>query len=243
MDAVTTVPTPANEPVLQYAPGSPERAEVQAALAELTKEPLELTATIGGEQRMGGGPRIDVVQPHNHRAVLGVLGSATQQDTRDALAAAREAAPAWRKLSFDDRAAILLRAADLLTGPWRAKLNAATMLGQSKTVHQAEIDAACELADFWRFNVAFARRLLAEQPASSPRRLEPHRPPAAGGVRLRDHPVQLHRDRGQPAHRARADGQRRAVETLPHAELRRAPDDAAARRSRPAAGCDQPAAR
>ncbi|GAA3855717.1 MULTISPECIES: L-glutamate gamma-semialdehyde dehydrogenase [Amycolatopsis] len=168
MDAVTTVPTPANEPVLQYAPGSPERAEVQAALAELTKEPLELTATIGGEQRMGGGPRIDVVQPHNHRAVLGVLGSATQQDTRDALAAAREAAPAWRKLSFDDRAAILLRAADLLTGPWRAKLNAATMLGQSKTVHQAEIDAACELADFWRFNVAFARRLLAEQPASSP---------------------------------------------------------------------------
>ncbi|MFD4197157.1 L-glutamate gamma-semialdehyde dehydrogenase [Amycolatopsis thermoflava] len=168
MDAVTTVPTPANEPVLQYAPGSPERAEVQAALAELTKEPLELTATIGGEQRMGGGPRIDVVQPHNHRALLGVLGSATQQDTRDALAAAREAAPAWRKLSFDDRAAILLRAADLLTGPWRAKLNAATMLGQSKTVHQAEIDAACELADFWRFNVAFARRLLAEQPASSP---------------------------------------------------------------------------
>ncbi|ROS38048.1 L-glutamate gamma-semialdehyde dehydrogenase [Amycolatopsis thermoflava] len=168
MDAVTTVPTPANEPVLQYAPGSPERAEVQAALAELTKEPLELTATIGGDQRMGGGQRIDVVQPHNHRAVLGVLGSATQQDTRDALAAAREAAPAWRKLSFDDRAAILLRAADLLTGPWRAKLNAATMLGQSKTVHQAEIDAACELADFWRFNVAFARRLLAEQPASSP---------------------------------------------------------------------------
>ncbi|MFJ8813945.1 L-glutamate gamma-semialdehyde dehydrogenase [Amycolatopsis thermoflava] len=168
MDAVTTVPTPANEPVLQYAPGTPERAAVQAALAELTKEPLELTATIGGEQRMGGGARIDVVQPHNHRAVLGVLGSATQQDTRDALAAAREAAPAWRKLSFDDRAAILLRAADLLTGPWRAKLNAATMLGQSKTVHQAEIDAACELADFWRFNVAFARRLLAEQPASSP---------------------------------------------------------------------------
>ncbi|NIH83123.1 L-glutamate gamma-semialdehyde dehydrogenase [Amycolatopsis granulosa] len=168
MDAVTTVPTPANEPVLQYAPGSPERAEVQAALAELAKEPVELTATIGGEQRMGGGQRVDVVQPHNHRAVLGTLGYATQQDTRDALAAARAAAPSWRALSFDDRAAILLRAADLLTGPWRAKLNAATMLGQSKTVYQAEIDAACELADFWRFNVAFARRLLAEQPASSP---------------------------------------------------------------------------
>ncbi|MDQ0382089.1 L-glutamate gamma-semialdehyde dehydrogenase [Amycolatopsis thermophila] len=168
MDAVTTVPTPVNEPVLQYAPGSPERAEVQAALAELAKEPVELTATIGGEQRMGGGPRVDVVQPHNHRAVLGTFGSAAQQDTRDALAAARAAAPAWRKLSFDDRAAILLRAADLLTGPWRATLNAATMLGQSKTVFQAEIDSACELADFWRFNVSFARRLLAEQPASSP---------------------------------------------------------------------------
>ncbi|WP_116109983.1 L-glutamate gamma-semialdehyde dehydrogenase [Amycolatopsis ruanii] len=168
MDAVTTVPTPANEPVLQYAPGSPERAEVQAALAELGKEPIELTATIGGEQRMGGGPRIDVVQPHNHRVVLGTLGSATQQDTRDALAAAREAAPAWRKLSFDDRAGIVLPGSDLLSGPWRAKLNAATMLGQSKTVYQAEIDSACELADFWRFNVAFARRLLAEQPASSP---------------------------------------------------------------------------
>lgn len=168
MDAVTTVPTPANEPVLQYAPGSPERAEVQAALAELVKEPVELTATIGGERRMGAGERVDVVQPHNHRAVLGTFGSATARDTRDALAAAREAAPAWRALSFDDRAAILLRAADLLTGPWRAKLNAATMLGQSKTVFQAEIDSACELADFWRFNVSFARRLLAEQPASSP---------------------------------------------------------------------------
>jgi 1-pyrroline-5-carboxylate dehydrogenase len=168
MDAVTNVPTPANEPVLQYAAGSPERSAVQAALAELTKEPHEFTATIGGKQRMGGGARIDVVQPHNHRAVLGTLAGATAQDARDAIAAAREAAPAWRALSFDDRAAILLRAADLLTGPWRATLNAATMLGQSKTVFQAEIDAACELADFWRFNVHFGRKLLAEQPTSSP---------------------------------------------------------------------------
>jgi 1-pyrroline-5-carboxylate dehydrogenase len=156
-----------NEPVLQYAPGSPERAELQAKLAELAKEPTELTLTIGGEQRMGGGERFDVVQPHNHRAVLGTLAGATQQDTQDALAAARAAAPAWQALSFDDRAAILLRAADLLTGPWRATINAATMLGQSKTAIQAEIDAACELADFWRFNVAFGRQLLAEQPTSS----------------------------------------------------------------------------
>ncbi len=168
MDAVTTVPTPANEPTLHYAPGSPERAAVTAALGELTKQPIELTTTIGGEQRVSAGAPVDVVQPHNHRAVLGTFTSATEQDARDAIAAAKAAAPAWRALSFDDRAAILLRAADLLTGPWRAKLNAATMLGQSKTVFQAEIDAACELADFWRFNVHFGRRITAEQPNSSP---------------------------------------------------------------------------
>ncbi|PRY36350.1 L-glutamate gamma-semialdehyde dehydrogenase [Umezawaea tangerina] len=167
MDAVTRVPSPVNEPVLQYAPGSPERAELQAKLVELVKEPLEGTLTIGGEQRSGDGARFDVVQPHNHRSVLGTFPSATHQDTEDALAAARAAAPAWRALSYDDRAAILLRAADLLTGPWRSTINAVTMLGQSKTAIQAEIDAACELADFWRFNVAFGRTLLAEQPTSS----------------------------------------------------------------------------
>ncbi|HEX6343187.1 L-glutamate gamma-semialdehyde dehydrogenase [Umezawaea sp.] len=167
MDAVTRVPSPVNEPVLQYAPGSPERAELQAKLVELVKEPLEGTLTIGGEQRAGGGPRFDVVQPHNHRAVLGTFTSATHQDTEAAIAAARAAAPAWQALSYDDRAAILLRAADLLVGPWRSTINAATMLGQSKTAIQAEIDAACELADFWRYNVAFGRTLLAEQPTSS----------------------------------------------------------------------------
>ncbi|GAA1283263.1 L-glutamate gamma-semialdehyde dehydrogenase [Saccharothrix xinjiangensis] len=168
MDAVTTVPAPVNEPVLGYAPGTPERARLQAELAELAKEPVELTLTIGGEQRAGGGEPFDVVQPHNHRAVLGTARGATRQDTRDAIAAAREAAPAWRAMSFDDRAAILLKAADLLAGPWRARLNAATMLGQSKSATQAEIDAACELIDFWRFNVSFGRQLLAEQPQSSP---------------------------------------------------------------------------
>ena len=168
MDAVTNVPTPVNEPTLHYAPGSPERASVQAALGELTKQPTELTTTIGGEQRVSAGAPVDVVQPHNHRAVLGTFTSATGQDARDAIAAATDAAPAWRALSFDERAAVLLRAADLLTGSWRATINAATMLGQSKTVFQAEIDAACELADFWRFNVHFGRRILAEQPASSP---------------------------------------------------------------------------
>ncbi|MFD8492079.1 L-glutamate gamma-semialdehyde dehydrogenase [Amycolatopsis sp. NPDC059657] len=169
MDAVTQTPAPKNEPVLNYAPGSAERAELEGALKQLGgAEPIDLTLTIGGKQRAGGGDKIDVVQPHNHGHVLGTIRGATAQDTTDAIAAANAAAPEWRALSFDDRAAIILRAADLLSGPWRAKLNAATMLGQSKTAIQAEIDSACELADFWRFNVDFGRRILAEQPTSSP---------------------------------------------------------------------------
>jgi 1-pyrroline-5-carboxylate dehydrogenase len=168
VDAVTQTPIPKNEPVRNYAPGSAERAELEGALKQLgSAEPIELTATIGGVQRLGGGEAIDVVQPHNHCAVLGTIHGATAADATDAIAAAQDAAPAWRGLSYDDRAAILLRAADLLSGPWRAKINAATMLGQSKTAIQAELDAACELADFWRFNVEFGRRILAEQPASS----------------------------------------------------------------------------
>jgi 1-pyrroline-5-carboxylate dehydrogenase len=168
MDAVTQVPAPANEPVHGYGPGSAERARLERALGDLAAHPVDLPMTIGGTQRMGGGGKVEVVQPHNHRAVLGTFGEATQDDARDAIAAALAAAPAWRALSFDDRAAIFLRAADLLSGPWRDTLNAATMLGQSKTAQQAEIDSACELIDFWRFNVSFARQILAEQPMSGP---------------------------------------------------------------------------
>jgi 1-pyrroline-5-carboxylate dehydrogenase len=168
MDAITQVPVPANEPVRTYAPSSAERARLEQRLKELSADRVELTSTIGGEHRMAGGAPIDVVQPHNRHAVLGTMANATQDDARAAVAAAREAAPAWRALSFDDRAAILLKAADLLSGPWRDTLNAATMLGQSKTAVQAEIDSACELIDFWRFNVHFAREILAQQPQSSP---------------------------------------------------------------------------
>ena len=168
MDGTTRVPPPRNEPVLGYAPGSPERAALERRLAELAAGPLELTATIGGEQRMAGGERFDVVQPHRHAAVLGTSAHATHADAADAVRCATEAAPAWRELSADDRAAVFLKAADLLAGPWRQTLNAATMLGQSKTVQQAEIDSACELVDFWRYNVHFARELLAEQPESAP---------------------------------------------------------------------------
>ncbi|KWX02306.1 Delta-1-pyrroline-5-carboxylate dehydrogenase [Carbonactinospora thermoautotrophica] len=168
MDAVTQVPVPANEPVKDYAPETPERARLEQKLKELASEHVELTATIGGEQRMGAGEPIDVVQPHNRHHVLGTLRNSTQAEARAAIEAALAAAPAWRAMSFDDRAAIFLRAADLLTGPWRDVLNAATMLGQSKTAIQAEIDSACELIDFWRFNVHFARQILADQPLSSP---------------------------------------------------------------------------
>jgi 1-pyrroline-5-carboxylate dehydrogenase len=167
MDAVTNVPFPVNEPVRSYAPGSQERAALENRIKDLAGERAELTMTVGGRNRMGAGERVDVVQPHNHRHVLGQLGTATDDDVAEAIATARRAAPGWRELSFDDRAAIFLKAADLLAGPWRATVNAATMLGQSKSVQQAEIDAACELIDFWRYNVHYARRLLAEQPGSS----------------------------------------------------------------------------
>src|SRR3984885_12798381 len=168
IDAVTNVPVPANEPIRSYVPGSAERTVLENRIKELAGERADLTMTIGGEHRMGSGERGEVAQPHNYRHVLGQFGHVTDEDVSAAIAAAAQAAPAWRELSFDDRAAIFLKAADLLAGPWRATVNAATMLGQSKTVHQAEIDAACELIDFWRYNVHYARRLLAEQPASGP---------------------------------------------------------------------------
>ena len=168
MDAITNTPVPDNEPIRSYAPGSPERASLEERLKELAATPVALTMTIGGVQRMAGGDPVDVVQPHRHAAVLGTTAQATVADVRAAVDAALAAAPAWRDLPFDERAAVLLRAADLLAGPWRDTLNAATMLGQSKSAIQAEIDAACELIDFLRFNVYFARRILSEQPLSAP---------------------------------------------------------------------------
>ncbi len=166
MDAATRTPTAINEPVLDYAPGSAERSALEEALKAQAAEHVDLSMTIGGEQRLGSGDPVDVVQPHARHHVLGTLRNATHQDAADAVAAAKAAAPAWRALSFDDRAAVILKAADLLAGPWRQTLNAATVLGQSKTCYQAEIDAACELIDFWRFNVQFGRQLLEEQPIS-----------------------------------------------------------------------------
>jgi 1-pyrroline-5-carboxylate dehydrogenase len=169
VDAVTQVPPPANEPVRSYAPGSPERATLEERLKELAAaDPIDLPATIGDQTRMAGGPVFDVTMPSDHAHVLGRAAAATTDDATAAIEAAQAARQDWATLSFDDRAAVFLRAADLLAGPWRATLNAATMLGQGKTVQQAEIDSACELIDFWRFNVAFAREILANQPISSP---------------------------------------------------------------------------
>ncbi len=170
MDAVTRVPVPVNEPVLGHAPGSPERAALEVRLAELAgAEPVALNAWIGGERRPGQGKdSFDITMPSDHAHVLGRVQAANGDDARAAIDAALAAAPAWAALPFDQKAAIFLRAADLIAGPHRATMNAATMLGQGKTAQQAEIDSACELVDFLRFNVAYAQQIMSDQPDNAP---------------------------------------------------------------------------
>src|SRR5437879_913523 len=168
MDAVSRTPVPVNEPVRQYQPGSHERAALESKIKELAGQQAELTMTIGGRQQMPEGDLLNVVQPHNSKHVLGQYGHATDVDVAAAIYAAKQAAPGWRALGFDDRAAVFLKAAELLAGPWRATINAATILGQSKSPYQAENDAACEMIDFWRYNVYYATKILSEQPESSP---------------------------------------------------------------------------
>src|SRR3954451_12537401 len=135
MDAVTRVPAPHNEPVLTYAPGSAERAALEARLPEMAAQQLDLTSTIGGVQRMASGEKFEVVQPHRHSAVLGTSAHATHAAAQDAIAAARDAAPGWQALSFDDRAAVFLKAADLLAGPWRQTPHPAPPRGPRQTAH------------------------------------------------------------------------------------------------------------
>jgi 1-pyrroline-5-carboxylate dehydrogenase len=161
-----SVPRPVNDPNLVYAPGSPERRELKARLTCMAAEKLEIPVVIGGrEVRTGNLDR--AVMPHDHAHVLADYHKAGAEQARQAIDAARAAQKEWSAWSFEDRAAVFLRAAELLTTTWRQTLNAATMLGQSKTAFQAEIDAASELVDFWRFNTAFAQELLSEQPVSS----------------------------------------------------------------------------
>src|SRR5437899_1892381 len=166
-NAILSVPTPRNEPVLAYAPGSPERKALRAQLAKMSSEVIEVTPLVGGH-RVATGRTADAVMPHDHRHVLAVWHKAGPADVGRAIDAALAAHREWSRMDWRDRAAIFLRAADLLAGPYRMVLNAATMLGQSKTVHQAEIDAACELIDFWRFNATFAEEIYRQQPFSSP---------------------------------------------------------------------------
>ena len=161
------VPEPVNEPVKSYAPGSAERAALKARLAEMANERIDIPAIIGGREIRSGNTARSVM-PHNHRHVLADWHKASPDHVRAAVDAAREARADWANWAWEDRAAVFLKAAELLATTWRSTLNAATMLGQSKTVFQAEIDAACELIDFWRFNPAYAQELYDEQPLSTP---------------------------------------------------------------------------
>jgi 1-pyrroline-5-carboxylate dehydrogenase len=161
------VPAPVNEPVRDYAPGSPERASLQRRLEEMRNERIEIPLIIGGEEVRTGNTR-PAVMPHDKDHVLADVHQGGTKEVERAVQASAEAWEDWHRVPWEERAAIFLRAAELLAGPWRDTLNAATMLGQSKTAHQAEIDAACELIDFWRFNPAFMTRMYEEQPFSGP---------------------------------------------------------------------------
>jgi len=166
-DAVLHVPDPINEPVLSYAPGSREKAQLKAALADVEREVVEIPCVVGGE-RVFTGRTVDITMPHRHRHVIARYHCADAELAERAIRACAHAKHDWAALRWEARAAILVKAADLLVGPHRMRVNAATMHGQSKTCHQAEIDAACEMADFFRFNAFFAQQLYAMQPKSSP---------------------------------------------------------------------------
>lgn len=165
LDAVASLPPVQNEPVRSYAPGSPERASIKARLEEMARARIELPLVINGREVRTGRLQPSVL-PHRHSHVLADAHLAGRSEIEAAVASALDARASWSAMPWQERAAVFLRAADLLSGPYRDTLNAATMLGQSKTVHQAEIDAAAELADFWRFNAAFLAQIYAHQPIS-----------------------------------------------------------------------------
>ncbi|HET9937808.1 MAG TPA: L-glutamate gamma-semialdehyde dehydrogenase [Gaiella sp.] len=165
--AIFGVPPAVNEPVRTYAPGSPERAELHRRLAEMAGERIAIPLVIGGE-RVETGTTFEAVMPHDRAHVLGDVAKGDASHVERAIAAARDAHAEWSSTPWHERAAVFLRAAELLAGPWRSTLNAATMLNQSKTAHQAEIDAACETIDFLRFNAQYLVRIYEEQPISSP---------------------------------------------------------------------------
>ncbi len=156
-----------NEPVLSYAPGTPEREEVLKAYKALWNQKVEVPLYIDGQEVYTGKTK-DITPPHDHQHVIGFYHKASKEDVQKAIDSALAAREKWANMDWQDRVAIFLKAADLLSGPYRAKMNAMTMIGQSKTVFQAEIDAVAELADFWRFNAKYLQKIYAEQPESSP---------------------------------------------------------------------------
>src|SRR6266850_4548608 len=159
------VPPPVNEPFRSYAPGTPERASLKARLSAMAAQKIDMPLIVGGKE-VKTGECAQAVMPHDHAHVLGEYQKATDRHVLQAVEAARAARKEWAAWPFDDRAAVILKAAELLTTTWRDTINAATMLGQSKTAFQAEIDAACEIIDFWRFNVHYAEQIHAVQPLS-----------------------------------------------------------------------------
>jgi len=165
-NAYFKVPEPVNEPIRSYAPGSPEKAELKAKLKELASQKIEIPLIIGGKE-IKTGKTADICIPHNHKHILGTYHKAGEKEVNMAIEAALEARKQWAEMPWEHRASIFLKAADLLAGPWRSTINAATMLGQSKTAFQAEIDSACELIDFWRFNASYMAQLMGDQPMSS----------------------------------------------------------------------------
>ena len=164
-NAYFKVPVPINEPIKTYMPGSPERDQLKKKLTELKSQHIEVPLIIGGEEVKSGNTE-EMVIPHNKKHVLGVYHKAGKKEVEMAIEAALEARKAWSEMPWEQRVAIFLKMADLLAGPWRARINAATMLGQSKVAHQAEIDSACELIDFWRFNSYYMTQLMGDQPYS-----------------------------------------------------------------------------
>ncbi|MFQ5525802.1 MAG: L-glutamate gamma-semialdehyde dehydrogenase [Thermoanaerobaculia bacterium] len=167
MNAIVSPPSPINEPVRSYAPGSSERESIKSRLAAMMTEEIEIPLIIGGEE-VTTGDTAQVICPHDRGHALAVYHKAGAEQVDEAIEASQRAWRDWSEMDWQARAGVLLKAADLLAGPWRDTANAATMLNQSKTVFQAEIDSACELIDFWRFNPAYMRRIYEDQPASSP---------------------------------------------------------------------------